>query len=156
MKTLRYTITSHHPAHAWKHQAHAVVFELHLEPLIEVFRKSVENHRKYFSNIPRSWPRHQEHLDTLLLIEWLEGRRCAQEPALWDSSRRDLIWCYAGGLVYSGQFDSVFCPPCAASCSFSEASIEQWAQGESLFAEGGRRLVCPQGHVLYALMEWNS
>lgn len=157
MKTLRYTITKHHPIYAWKNHTRAVTFELHLEPLIKRFKQSVANHHKYFSNISKTSGRYQEHLDTLLLIEWLEQQRHNnQESIRWDDNHRDFIWCYARNLVYSGQYESVFCSACESTYSPTESSIEDWAVGESLFAEGGKRLLCPNGHVLYAIMDWNS
>ncbi len=157
MKTLRYTVTNHHPIYGWNNETHAVTFELHLEPLIQVFKQNVANHHKYFSNIPKTWPRYQEHLDTLELIEWLEQQqKNYHQSILWDANRRDLIWCYARSVVYSGQYESVFCPACGVTYSAKEGSIEDWAVGESLFAEGGKRLLCPNGHVLYAIMDWNS
>ena len=34
--------------------------------------------------------------------------------------------------------------------------VLEWAFGEELAAEGGRRVVCPADHTLYSCMDWVS
>lgn len=63
---------------------------------------------------------------------------------------------FASDLIFMKQFVAVKCPACAREFLPESCQVISWAFGESLFAEGGRRLVCPMGHTLYSRFEWNS
>ena len=61
-----------------------------------------------------------------------------------------------GELILAKTFVAVTCPLCGTSYSPDESSVLQFQFGESLCAQGGRGLLCPQRHGLYVICEWNT
>lgn len=53
-------------------------------------------------------------------------------------------------------FHSIFCKICSKEYSPEEIIYETWSRGESLFASGGKTLLCENNHFLFGYMEWNS
>jgi hypothetical protein len=58
--------------------------------------------------------------------------------------------------ILDKKFASISCPTCNQKFNPGECQVVRWVHGESLFAEGGRRLLCPADHTLYWYMDWNS
>jgi hypothetical protein len=158
MTVLKYTVPAQKPCYDdWEFRIHPGTFLLHVAPLMSTFQEAVAHHQQYHSRATKDSGRYKEHTDMLALVTWLDRQVASGVEVIeWDSAQRDLVWCYASGLIYSRQFASFSCPTCDMEYSPSDGTIAKWAFGQDLAAEGGRRFICPRGHTLYALMEWNS
>lgn len=66
------------------------------------------------------------------------------------------IWWLAREVIYSGDFSYYECPACERRFPPDQGSVQDWSFGEGLAAQGGRRLECPGGHTVYAIMDWVS
>ena len=69
---------------------------------------------------------------------------------------RKYVWSFSSDLMFDRRFVSVRCPACDKLFEPEACRVLEWAFGEDLAAEGGRRVVCPADHTLYSCMEWNS
>jgi hypothetical protein len=69
---------------------------------------------------------------------------------------RELLWAMSRELMFGLGFISVHCPVCARTFLPEECQVRGWNTGSGLVACGGRSVLCPSGHVLYSMTEWNS
>ncbi len=136
---------------------HLGTFLLHVPPLIAVLEESATHEREWLLRRARN-PSGEDGLAAkMALIEWLRRQEeSGSEIIEWDGSQKDLIWIYGRSLIFSSQFDAVYCPACVTEYLPSQGNIGDWGCGGGLAAIGGRRLLCPCGHTLYAATEWNS
>ena len=160
MQVLKYTVPAHKPYYdGWEFRIHPGTFLLHVAPLMAVFQEAVTCHQKFHARAPKDGGRYKEHVDMFALMSWLDGQLASGVQIIeWDSSQRDLVWCYASSnaRLLQGKFSSFRCPTCDIEYPRSDGSIAEWIIGQGLAAAGGRRFICPRDHTLYALTDWNS
>ncbi len=120
----------------------------------DVYAAYVENHHRYFSRIPKHWGRYKEYLRVSEILTLLT--LAASEGTDVELDGRDYVWSFCSGLMFDRCFVSALCPACGREFGPMECSVAEWAYGEDLSAEGGRRVICPSGHTLYSCGEWDS
>jgi hypothetical protein len=69
---------------------------------------------------------------------------------------QDYVWSFCSSLMFDKRFVWARCPECQLTFGPDACRVLSWAFGGGLAAEGGRRVVCPVDHTLYACGEWNS
>jgi hypothetical protein len=151
MKRLRYQVWKFPPS--WKSVLPLGVFDFHVEALLSKVRRNIQ----HFDDHPalHQFPAQRKQNQTFrALANELEALPEVVTP--WETSDEDRIWWLVNSLVFDGAWDSVFCPECQNSWTFSDCAIEDWSVGEDLAAEGGRLLMCPRHHLLCRSREWNS
>lgn len=138
----------------WDFQVLPARIALWAEDLRDVYAAYCENHRRYYSNIPKDWPRNTEYARVCQLLERLD--RACQEGRDVELADADYVWSFCKGLMFNKRFVYVGCPACSRDYPPEDCAVKEWAFGEDLAASGGRRLVCPAGHTLYSCGEWVS
>ena len=99
-----------------------------------------------------------EHTEALAWLErkWLGYYEVETDEVISWPDHLGSLWASSSPLILAKKFVSVTCPLCEATYSPSQSSVLEFQFGESLFAHGGRGLLCPNGHGLYVICEWNS
>ena len=154
MKTLRYK-TFQYPPTAVSNVPLAE-FDFYINNLVAALRE----HLNWYQNYPAvmKYPANRKmYKQFQVIIRRLTGYLSGEEkPVLWEVKKHDLLWWRIGELVFTGQFSSVHCLSCGDRFVFDQCKIENWSIGEGLIVSGGRNLVCPHGHLLCHVEEWNS
>lgn len=130
------------------------IITLRAKDIRDVYARYLKDHQKYYSRIPKHWPRYQEAIDVAAMHRDLT-EACKLGLDI-ESESSDYLYAFACELMFDRRFVGVECPQCERSFSPKECSVKKWEIGEDLFASGGRRVICPRGHTLYACAEWNS
>lgn len=153
---MRWTVPASLPCYAgWDFHIDPGTFDLPAEPVAAALRAYIDQRRIYYARFPKSGIGYRSHLGDIAALDWLLGEAERSDLILWDREQ-DHVWHLASELVYTGQWSRAWCPACQAEHRPGSGRVEKWAYGSGLAAEGGRRYVCPTGHTLYAIMEWNS
>jgi hypothetical protein len=66
------------------------------------------------------------------------------------------IWDLMSGMMFDRRFVSAGCPECSREFGPEACRVLEWSYGSGLCGEAGRRVVCPAGHTLYALAEYEA
>jgi hypothetical protein len=127
---------------------------LRTSDMLDTVERYLERHRRYYSAIPKKWPRYKEaeriaELRERLAHALLEGRSITLGVS-------DHIWSFSAEWMLGLRFVCAHCPACDRTYGPEECDVQGWGAGESLAACGGRSVYCPVGHVLYSITEWNS
>jgi hypothetical protein len=155
MPLLRFTNPVGLPVYEdWSFEIQPSRITLHAEDLRDVYAAYCENHRQYYNDIPKEWPRYTEFLRVSQLHAKLE--QACREGRDVEMADVDYVWSFCSGLMFDMRFVRVGCPACGQEYSPAECSVEEWWFGEGLAAAGGRRLFCPAGHTVYSCGEWVS
>jgi hypothetical protein len=155
-QVIRWTVPTSLPCYGdWNFRIYPGTFDLFLEPLLLSLRGFVSWRREYYTRNAKNPDGYQSYIDHIAAVNWLEGAAKGADLIVWDGDP-SLIWHLAGALVYNGQWVQVRCPGCKAEYRPGSGRIVEWRFGSGLAAEGGHRYVCPEGHTLYAITEWNS
>jgi hypothetical protein len=130
-------------------------FALFKEALIsELIRLIKEDRRHYIAMwiFGAGWLR--EYKTHIRLRKLLDNADAESLENLEDY--RLTVWSIAEPLIYSQEFRHFMCPPCNRTFAPGDGHVEEWTSGEDLGEFGGRRFLCPSGHTLYAITEWNT
>ena len=157
-QVVRWTVPADLPCYAdWDFRISPGTFDLFMDLILDRLRAEVEDHRRFYRNIPKQWGRYRSYIDSMAAIAWLENAsRRSETVIVWDDGLEDSIWAHAGSWIYSRRFEKVRCPACNAEYGPESGVVTEWRFGGGLAAHGGHRYICPAGHTLYAIMEWCS
>jgi hypothetical protein len=104
---------------------------------------------------------YHDYLAHVEALAWLERKWLGyyqnevDEVTPWPEQLGSLWW-ICGTLILEQRFVSVRCPVCEATYAPDATTVQEFSWGESLFAHGGKGLLCPKGHGLYVICQWNS
>jgi hypothetical protein len=122
--------------------------------MLDTYDRYLERHRRYYSAIPKKWPRYKEAERIAQLREELAQAQLEGRSITLDAD--DHIWSMSIEWMLGLRFVSAQCPACDRTYGPEECEVQGWDAGEGLAACGGRSVLCPGGHVLYSITEWNS
>ena len=126
--------------------------KIETEKLINVYDEEIKNYHKYCKNLPKDAPRHTEFQNLVRLKKIL-----LETKTDIDFGEKNLyISSFSIKVIMDNEFHSIFCNKCRTEYFPNEIIHKTWSQGESLFASGGKTLVCNEDHFLFGYMEWNS
>jgi hypothetical protein len=155
-KVVRWTVPASLPCYGdWDFHIHPGTFDLFVEPVVAVFREYVNWRRWYYSRNRKRESGYRSYLYHIAALDWLEDSARRSDLVVWEWEPV-LVWHLASKVVYTCQWSQVRCPSCAADYPPGSGRVAEWSIGWGLAAEGGRRYVCPAGHTLYAIGDWNS
>lgn len=155
MALIRFTNPVDIPAYSsWEFDVLAAEIVLQAKDLCGIYSAYLTNHQRYHSRIPQHWPRYREAIRVAELLAMLRAAIEREQEVVLDG--RDYLWSFASALMFDGKFVSAECPACQKTFDPHQCKVLSWSFGSDLAAEGGRRVVCPAGHTLYACGEWNS
>jgi hypothetical protein len=136
-------------------------FRFPARDMLNLYRKLVQTRLTHIHLESRRNGIYREHVDAVRTLAWLEELWLKQYPIEsddlipWPDILQDL-WASCRGLVLEKRFVSVTCPACNRTYGPDEVKVLAWSQGEELAASGGKGVLCPQGHGLYVIVEWDS
>jgi hypothetical protein len=155
-KLVRWTVPAELPCYTgWDFRIHPGTFDLPAAPVIAGIRAFVAERRQYFARNRINGSGYRSYLEHIAGLDWLEDALRRSDLVVWDWPE-DLVWHLVSELVYSGEWARAYCPTCRAEHRPGAGQVVEWSFGSGLAAEGGRRYLCPAGHTLYAIMDWNS
>jgi hypothetical protein len=115
------------------------------------------DHQRYLIKISKRVPRYTEaqkvaKLQTLLKKVIRNGRDVTHNEL-------DALWWCASPLIIEKRFISAHCPECDMAFTTEECEVRNWAfdpigDPTEFNGHGGRRVLCPAGHTLYATATW--
>ncbi|PVV57794.1 hypothetical protein [Chryseobacterium sp. HMWF035] len=126
--------------------------KIETEKLIEVYDDEIEIYHKYCKKLPQDAPRHIEYQN----INRLRKLLLAAEKDIDFAEKNEYVQSFSIKVMIRKDFHSIFCKICSKEYSPEEIIYETWYRGESLFASGGKTLLCENNHFLFGYMEWNS
>ena len=152
---LKFTNPTDIPAYSgWDFKVLGAEITLRAEDMRDVYGAYLKNHQRYYSKIPKDWPRYTEGQRIAELYLTLSDACKIDEDVVLDG--HDYVWSFVSKLMFDRKFISVKCPECDRAFGAEECRVLNWSYGSELAAEGGQRVVCPTGHTMYAIMQWNS
>lgn len=136
-------------------------FRFSIRDVLGVYREAVRIGLAHIHMHSRRNGIYLEHVAAVRVLAWLEELWLKQYPNESD----DLIpwpdglqspWSTCSGLVLTKRFVAVTCPACRETYRPDEVQVLAWSQGGGRAASGGKGLLCPQGHGLYVIVEWDT
>lgn len=104
---------------------------------------------------------YRAYLENLETLAWLERewrsyyQNESEEAVSWPQHLGD-PWLSCSSLILAKEFVSVACPSCEVNYPPDHIMVIEFQSGQGLCAHGGRGVVCPKGHGLYVICEWNT
>ncbi|GAA5101822.1 hypothetical protein GCM10023210_42140 [Chryseobacterium ginsengisoli] len=126
--------------------------KIETDKLIKVYNEEIKNYHKYCKNLPKDAPRHTEYKNLVRLKKILSET----ETDIDFGEKDQYISSFSIKVIMHNEFHSIFCSKCRTEYFPNEITYKTWSQGESLFASGGKTLVCNEDHFVFGYMEWNS
>lgn len=151
MTLIRYRVWKFPPS--WKDVLPLGEFDFYVTALLEIVDANIRN----FETHPalHQCPARVSGNRTLLGLRG-DLRALPDGVTVWNTGDDDRIWWLVNTLVFDGSWQKVRCHECQRDYIPDQCKTEDWSIGESLFAEGGRLLKCPQNHLLCRSREWDS
>ncbi|HEY0094050.1 MAG TPA: hypothetical protein VGB96_06990 [Archangium sp.] len=161
MATIIYQIPAMPTYGGWEAPAAPGEFHFKLKTIVESYRRRVQAELPHIHMHSRRHGIYREYVEAVKTLAWLEERWLEQYPEETPEAipwPKDLqkLWAFCGGLIFSRRFERVLCPACKATYAPEQTQVVEWRHGESLAAHGGKGLLCPNGHGLYVIVEWDS
>ncbi|WP_394665345.1 hypothetical protein [uncultured Chryseobacterium sp.] len=126
--------------------------KIEIEKLIEVYDDEIKSYHKYCKKLPHDAPRHIEYQNITRLRKLLSEAKTDIDFA----EKNQYVQSFSIKIMIRKDFSFNFCKICSKEYSPEEVIYETWSRGESLFASGGKTLLCENNHFLFGYMEWNS
>lgn len=132
-----------------------------LQAVVERYRDVVRRELPHIHMHSRGSGLFAEYVKQVEALAWLERQWLGCYPnapstALTWPEHFGSLTTIGSSLIFSKRFVWVTCPVCGATCSPESTQVIEFHEGEALAAYGGRRLLCPQGHLIFTLGEWTS
>jgi hypothetical protein len=117
----------------------------------------LENYQRNDSHFPKSWHGHTIAQRTAELRTLLD--EAIHNGTDVTFNERDHAWWLVSTLILEKRFVSVHCSECNAIFTAGECEVRKWAfdpigDPTEFNGHGGRRVLCPAEHTLYASSEW--
>ncbi|HBJ85755.1 MAG: hypothetical protein Q8M07_25400 [Prosthecobacter sp.] len=138
----------------WDFEVLPARITLRLEDMRDIYSSYVESWRDYVSRMSKESGRHKEYVRVSELARVLT--HALEQGSDIELDGHDYVWSFCSELMFDLHFVTIVCPSCNRQYGSAECSVEKWAYGSGLAAEGGRRVICPSGHTLYSCGEWCS
>lgn len=161
MATIVYRVSPFPRYEGWTAPEAPGEFRFAIRDVLGAYREAVRTRLAHIHLESRRNGIYREHVATVRALAWLGELWLKQYP----SESGDLIpwpdglqapWAICSGLVLAKRFVSVTCPACRKTCRPDEVRVLAWSHGGGLAASGGKGVLCPQGHGLYVIVEWDS
>jgi len=161
MPTILYRVTPMSNPEGWTAPQAPGTFLFEFKSVVERYRSIVKSELPYVHMHSRRYGVYREYLEHVEALAWLERRWLGyyqnetDEVVPWPDHLGS-PWMSCSSLLLAKEFVSVLCPSCEATYSPDQVDVLEFRFGEALSGHGGRGLVCPKGHGLYVITEWNS
>lgn len=140
----------------WDFHVFPGVFSLYVDETISLLTRSIQEDRKHWL-VMRLFFRagwYQVYRNHFRLVALLKHGHTITDQALHEL--QSPLWCLAANMIWPRNFFCYKCPICLRRFEATTGYAYHWTHGEGLAASGGRRFTCPNQHMLYSIMEWNS
>jgi hypothetical protein len=159
MQTISYQVSASPTYEGWDAPQSPGTFSFEFKSVVECHRHAVREALPYVHMRSRGKGEYQQYLQEVEALAWLERRwlmyyqHDGDETVPWPDHLAPLS---CGSLILGKNFVSVVCPACAVRYIPDQVTVKAFKFGKALFAHGGRGVLCPRGHGLYVILEWNS